>query len=150
MLNRQIKFGGDGSARDGTVGIARRVMALAQVYENLLGTGLSNTIDFGKYIEALCRDTESSVGSDHPNIKLSCHSMSLRLDLDTVTSLGLAVSELIANSYAHAFPGAGGSIDVSVKPSENDEGIVVVADDGVGLVEPTRLQSRMVWAWSSG
>ena len=137
MLNRQIQFGGDGSARDATVGIARRVMALAQVYENLLGTGLSNTIDFGKYIEALCKDTKSSVGGDRPDIKLSCHSMSLRLGLDSVTSLGLAVSEVIANSYAHAFPGAGGSINVSVKPSENDEGIVVVTDDGVGLVEPT-------------
>lgn len=144
MLNRQIQFGGDGSARDATVGIARRVMALAQVYENLLGTGLSNTIDFGKYIEALCRDTISSVGGDRPNIKLSCHSMSLRLDLDTVTSLGLAVSELIANGYAHAFPGDGGSIDVSVKPSENGEGIVVVADDGVGLVESTNTKSHGV------
>ena len=58
MLNRQIQFGGAGSARDATAGIARRVMALAQVYENLLGTGLSNAIDFGKYIEALCKDTE--------------------------------------------------------------------------------------------
>ena len=150
MLNRQIKFGGGGSAGDGTVGIARRVMALAQVYDNLLGTGLSDTIDFGKYIEALCRDTESSVDSDHSNIKLSCHSMSLHLDLDTVTSLGLAVSELIANSYAHAFPGAGGSIIVSVKPSENDVGVVVVADDGVGLAEPSTTTSRMVSAWSSG
>jgi two-component sensor histidine kinase/putative methionine-R-sulfoxide reductase with GAF domain/ActR/RegA family two-component response regulator len=136
MLNRQIQFGGAGSARDATAGIARRVMALAQVYENLLGTGLSNAIDFGKYIEALCKDTESSVGSDRPDIKLSCHSMSLRLGLDSVTSLGLAVSEVIANSYAHAFPGAGGSINVSVEPSENDEGIVIVTDDGVGLVEP--------------
>ena len=140
MLNRQIHFGGNGSAGDGTVGIARRVMALAQVYDNLLGTGLSNTIDFGKYVEALCRDTESSVGGDRSDITLSCHSMSLRLDLDTVTSLGLAVSELIANSYAHAFPGAGGSIIVSVKPSENDEGVVVVTDDGVGLAEPTTCQ----------
>jgi two-component sensor histidine kinase/ActR/RegA family two-component response regulator len=144
MLNRQIQFGGDGSSGDGTAGIARRVMALAQVYENLLGTGLSNTIDFGKYIEALCRDTESSVGADRPNIKLSCHSMSLRLDLDTVTGLGLAVSELIANSYAHAFPGSGGSINVSVKPRENSEGVVVVADDGVGLVESTNTKSHGV------
>ena len=83
-------------------------MALAQVYENLLGTGLSNTIDFGKYISALCKDTESSVGGDRPDIKLSCHSTSLRLGLDSVTSLGLAVSEVIANSYAQAFPAHGG------------------------------------------
>jgi two-component sensor histidine kinase/CheY-like chemotaxis protein/putative methionine-R-sulfoxide reductase with GAF domain len=137
MLNRQIQFGGDGPARDATVGIARRVMALAQVYENLLGTGLSNTIDFGRYIAALCQDTASSVGSDRPDIKLSCHPISLRLGLDSVTSLGLAVSEVIANSYAHAFPTTGGSIDVSVKPSENDEGVVIVTDDGIGLVEPT-------------
>ena len=121
-------------------------MALAQIYDNLLGTGLSNTIDFGGYLESLCRDTESSVDSDHSNIKLSCHSISLHLDLDTVTSLGLAVSELIANSYAHAFPGGGGSIDVSVKPTEDDAGIVVVADNGVGLVEPS-VRSRMVSVW---
>ena len=33
---------------------------------------------------------------------------------------------------------------VSVKPSENDAGIVVVADDGVGLVEPATTKSHGV------
>jgi len=58
----------------------------------------------------------------------------MHLDLDTTTGLGLAVSELIANCYAHAFPNGGGSIEVSANMT-GAEGTVSISDDGVGLVE---------------
>ncbi len=126
---------------DGVSAIARRVMTLSKVYENLLGTGLNNRIDFGRYLDALCADTAASVDDSHSGVKLLCSPMSIHLDLDTTTSLGLAISELVANSYAHAFPDGHGSINVSAEV-KNGECSVTVADDGVGFVEPVNDKSH--------
>ena len=62
--------------------------------------------------------------------------MSVILDLDSVTALGLVVSELIANSYNHAFPSGSGKISVSLHRNDiGNEATLVFADDGVGFIE---------------
>jgi two-component sensor histidine kinase len=59
----------------------------------------------------------------------------LLLDLDSVTSLGIIVAEIISNAYLHAFPGRAGAIHV--KLARNDSGATLtIGDDGVGFVEP--------------
>jgi two-component sensor histidine kinase len=48
--------------------------------------------------------------------------------------LGLVISELVANSYAHAFPSGEGSINVSLSLSQSGkEATIIFADDGVGF-----------------
>ena len=72
----------------------------------------------------------------HPKIVQTCHCEPVILDLDTVTAMGLVVSELIANSYAHAFPDGTGSITVSLSMNpQGDEATIVFADTGVGFTE---------------
>jgi two-component sensor histidine kinase/DNA-binding response OmpR family regulator len=136
MLNKQAQGTADEAAIAGIEAISRRVMALAQVYDHLLGTGLSRTIDFGKYLSSLCSSFEAVQNDDHPGIGLVCHCASVMLDLDTVTALGLVTTELVANSYAHAFPRGTGSISVALSLSPSgDAATIVFADDGVGFVE---------------
>lgn len=72
----------------------------------------------------------------HRNIKLTCHSESVFLDLDSVTSLGLVIAELISNSYLHAFPGGTGKIDVSLLAGQQGgPATITFADDGVGFTK---------------
>ena len=72
----------------------------------------------------------------HPNVTLTCKVEPTILDLDTVTALGLVVSELIANSYGHAFPSGTGTISVSLHRNDiADEATLVFADNGVGFIE---------------
>jgi two-component sensor histidine kinase len=71
-----------------------------------------------------------------PRILLTCQSVKLMLDLDTVTALGLIVSELISNSYLHAFPQGNGKINVSLAISDQrDEATITLGDDGRGFQE---------------
>ena len=56
MLDKQLQNTKDAEGRDGLSAIARRVMTLAQVYEHLLGTGMTRTIDFGAYLSSLCSE----------------------------------------------------------------------------------------------
>jgi two-component sensor histidine kinase/CheY-like chemotaxis protein len=136
MLDKQLQNTKDTDGRDGLSAIARRVMTLAQVYEHLLGSGMARTIDFGAYLSALCSSFQSLEYIQHPKIVQTCHCETVILDLDTVTAMGLVVSELIANSYAHAFPDGTGSITVSLSVNpQGDEATIVFADSGVGFAE---------------
>jgi two-component sensor histidine kinase/DNA-binding response OmpR family regulator/putative methionine-R-sulfoxide reductase with GAF domain len=136
MLNKQLLTTLDESGKEGIGAIARRVMTLAQVYDHLLGTGLSRTIDFGGYLASLCSNFEDLEKVLHPNISLTCQREPIILDLDTVTSLGLVVSELISNSFAHAFPAGGGTILVTLTLAASGKlGTIVFADDGIGFTD---------------
>jgi two-component sensor histidine kinase/DNA-binding response OmpR family regulator len=136
MLMKQVTDTADIAGSDGIRAIARRVMTLVQVYDHLLGTGLARTTDFGKYLSSLCSAFGTLQRADHAKIEFTCRTVPLMLDLDAVTALGLVVSELIANSYAHAFPGGTGSISVVVSSDEpNDSATITFNDNGVGFIE---------------
>lgn len=134
MLTKQLQTAADRAGREGISAIARRVMTLAKVYDHLLGTGLGRTIDFGAYLSSLCTSFAALEKEQHRDIGLMCHGESVILDLDTVTALGLAVAELISNSYVHAFPDGTGTISVSLRRDESaSRATIVFADDGIGF-----------------
>jgi two-component sensor histidine kinase/CheY-like chemotaxis protein/putative methionine-R-sulfoxide reductase with GAF domain len=136
MLTRQLQANTKDAGNIGVGAIARRVMTLAQVYDHLLGTGLSRTVELGTYLSALCKSFYTLERVLHPNISLTCHWDSVTLDLDAVTALGLVVAELIANSYDHAFPAGTGTILVSLLCGNTcNDAKLIVRDDGVGFVE---------------
>jgi two-component sensor histidine kinase/ActR/RegA family two-component response regulator len=136
MLNKQLEASKDPAGKEGLSAIARRVMTLAQVYDHLLGIGLSKTIDFGAYLVSLCSNIESLQTDKRTGVLLTCHTEPIILDLDYVTALGLVTSELISNSYDHAFPNGKGTINVSLSRGETaDEGTIVFTDDGAGFTE---------------
>ena len=136
MLTKQLRTATDGTGKEGISAIARRVMTLAKVYDHLLGAGLKRTIDFGGYLSGLCASFADLEEEQHRNIGLTCHGEPVILDLDTVTALGLAIAELISNSYVHAFPDGTGTIDVSLHANEpGGEATITFVDDGVGFRE---------------
>ena len=57
------------------------------------------------------------------------------MTLASATALGLVLTELISNSYEHAFPGRGGTIGVRMERGEQaEQGVITIADDGIGYV----------------
>jgi two-component sensor histidine kinase len=134
MLTKQLDDTTDVAGRRGIESIARRVSTLAQVYDNLLGTEMARTTDFGNYAKSLC----INIAEIHAaKVVLTCNCEPLMLDLDTVTALGIVLAELVTNSYDHAFPNGEGSITVSVhSPAKNDGSIatLTVSDTGTGFV----------------
>lgn len=117
----------------GIEAIARRVLTMAEVYDHLLGRGMSRIVDFGAYLRDLCASLAEFQSGRFPDITLSCDAEPVSADLDTVTSIGLAVAELIAHSYEHAFPQGTGSIAVSLHAASASRAVLAVRDDGLGL-----------------
>ena len=133
MLTRQLEETTDALGQRGIKSIARRVSTLAQVYDNLLGTELTRTTDFGSYVKSLCNNIAEIQASP---IRLTCTSEPLLLDLDTVTALGIVVAELVTNAYDHGFPERTGDITVSVRAPNDTSGAtasLTVSDNGKGF-----------------
>jgi two-component sensor histidine kinase len=133
MLNEQLRQTADEPGQRGLRAIVRRVMTLAQVYDQLLGVGMSGRLDFSAYIELLCLKLPELRPAPAFPIKLIFHAEALSLDLASATALGLVVAELVSNSYEHAFVTRGGQIEVQVGlDGAADQGIITVRDDGIG------------------
>jgi two-component sensor histidine kinase len=124
----------DAAGQRGIRAIARRVSTLAQVYDHLLGAEMTRTTDFGAYVKSLCQNL-GEIQASSARVTLTCESDVVILDLDVVTALGIVVTELITNSYDHAFPDGAGAIDVSVRLDPGNGGMasMVIKDNGQGF-----------------
>lgn len=132
MLDSQALRTEEGSARAGFELIARRVTTLAQVYDSLLGTGLSKTIDMADYLRALCVSLPGLQTARSKAVALNFSAESVLLDLDQVTSLGMVVAEVVTNSYKHAFPDRSGTINVTLTHPHPAGAKLTIQDDGIG------------------
>jgi two-component sensor histidine kinase len=135
MVTTQFRQTADEGGRKGLQGIIRQIMTLAEVYEHLLGVGMNGQIDFGAYTTALCANLSNLQPRGPCSIALRCDAERVLLTLASATALGLVLTELISNSYEHAFPDRDGAISVRVARGEQpNQGEITVADDGVGYV----------------
>ncbi len=107
-------------------------MGLAEVFEHLLGTGMSRVINFGDYVSALCHNLPELCNQDR--IQLVCAVEPIRVSLDVATSLGIIITELVNNAYLHAFPNDIGEISVGLKVNDGRM-LLSVSDNGVGFIE---------------
>lgn len=139
MLIKQLGDTSDKLGQRGIKAIARRVSALAQVYDHLLGAEMTRTIDFGGYVKSLCLNLADIQGVSDRAVTLTCNSQPITLDLDVVTALGIVIAEVVTNSFDHAFPGGKGTIIVSVQSGLPDirTMTITISDDGEGFKAPT-------------
>ena len=134
LLESYARTAGTGELRDGIQSIVHRVTTLTQVYDSLLGVGLSERVDLGTYLCALCKSLPAlQPGRAHP-VTINCHADAVLMSLDSVASLGMVLAELVTNSYDHAFPERAGTITVSLEHNGSTRATLSVSDNGIGLV----------------
>ncbi len=132
MLDNYARGTASGVARDGIDLIVRRVTTLAQVYDSLLNTGLSGTVDLAGYLRLLCASLPGVQAEHSHPVYVFCYAEPIMLGVDGTAALGMAVAELVTNSYDHAFPDRGGTITVTLARSGPVTALLTVKDDGVG------------------
>jgi two-component sensor histidine kinase len=96
---------------------------------------MSRTTDFGSYVKSLCVNLAEIQAGSNGGVTLTCNSVPLVLDLDIVTALGIIVTELVTNSYDHAFPDGKGETFVSVQRDEDVAcmATMIISDSGQGF-----------------
>ena len=115
-------------------------MGLAQVFEHLLGVGMTTVISFNDYIVALCASLPELYKTD--TIELSCAAEPYPVDLDVATTLGIIVTELVNNAYVHGFGASGGKIHVTLQVTPIGA-VLSISDNGRGYKEAATTRRGM-------
>jgi two-component sensor histidine kinase len=114
---------------------------MALVHENLYRAGDFARILMATHIQNLCVHLTHAYGMHSPRVELAIRIGDVQLDLDRAVSCSLIVNELVSNALKHAFPdGRAGLLRVELQPLGDQQHVLVVEDNGVGL--PPELDPR--------
>lgn len=93
-------------------------------------------INISAYINKIVHRLVKAYRIDPERIKLNIDIPIPYLDLPTAIPCGIIVSELLSNSFRHAFPSGGkGEVWVGFSQAENKEYTLRIKDNGTGLPE---------------
>lgn len=133
----------DGDSNKTLREIERRIFAMASLYDHLLGLSeQAEHADLGRYLGALATNFNDFYDLKGSGIAFRIEfEFGIVVGLDTCTTIGTIVNELVANSIEHAFAGGSGEITVSLGRVGQQGCVVTVADNGKGLSTPALEES---------
>jgi len=112
-----------------------RIRSMALIHEKLYQSEDMAHIDFAEYLKSLVEMFLTFYKEKKEDITVSLNCDAVYLEIDTAISMGLIVNELLSNCFKHAFPGEKTG-EIKINLSKNQENYLLeVADDGVGLPE---------------
>jgi PAS domain S-box-containing protein len=111
----------------------QRIHSMALIHEKLYQSKNLAKINFSEYLKTLVEKLSYSFNLEEGKIELDIKLDPVFLNIETATPCGLIVSELIANTFEHAFPeNRKGKVCLSLEQHQHQI-ILTVADNGVGL-----------------
>lgn len=118
--------------------VARRVEALALLYEEVLGASLNggdnDEIRVDAYLDRISKALGGLTAAESISVKVDCEEITL--PMDQAARLGLLLSELLTNALEHAFEGREtGTVKVQCHRLDDGGVCLAVEDDGVGMPE---------------
>ena len=122
-----------------------RIHSMAVIHESLYQSEDLTEIDVAEYIRSLAAHLLSTYGGYSQGIRLTTNVADMVLSVDVAMYIGLIIHEIVSNSFKHAFPsGREGQITVDLSQADDDQIVLSVSDDGIGLspdVEPGQTSS---------
>jgi two-component sensor histidine kinase/CheY-like chemotaxis protein len=108
-----------------------RVAAVAQVHRRLYTSHDLKSVLLNQYLDALLEDLRRSAEGNRMS-RLTLKADTIEIDPDRAVAIGIIVNELVMNAVKYAYPDGAGPIHVELH-GENDNLVLSIADDGVGL-----------------
>lgn len=110
-----------------------RINALALVHRHLYESEDLKEIDLAPFMKNLCSLLQDGSGISPRRVRMSFQFPELRMIGDRAVPLALLTTEILTNSFKHAFPNQrSGHIDVRLTVAENDMATLTIQDDGIG------------------
>lgn len=91
----------------------RRLAAVGLVHRRLYSGDQLQTVDLGRYLEDLCTDMTSSMGSDWTG-RIAFDLAPILVPTDRAVNVGLILTELLINANKYAYAGGAGPIAVGL------------------------------------
>jgi len=133
MLNMQSRQVDNKSARKVLAEGKSRVMAMALIHKVLYESENLNQVNITDYLNSLLQNISSIYTNEDKNIEVHIKAKDILLNLDLAIPLGLILSELLTNSYKHAFINKdSGNIIISIV-KKNGLYYFEYKDNGIGI-----------------
>ncbi|HEY9647736.1 MAG TPA: histidine kinase dimerization/phosphoacceptor domain -containing protein [Chroococcidiopsis sp.] len=117
-----------------------RVKAIAFIHEKLYRSGDLTLVNLTQYIPTLASSLFHSHTVTPGMVELRTHVDEIFVDIDTAIPYGLLINELVSNAIKYAFPeNRAGTIELTLRTITEDQLLLTVRDDGVGLPVPIDL-----------
>jgi PAS domain S-box-containing protein len=143
LLRLQADNLSDPVARDSFLDSQQRVHSMALAHEHLYQSRGLASINMTEYISSLVNSTRRSYSESASSIELRIQIAEIELDIEQAVPLGLIISELVANSYKHAFtpPPANSPGKLWIKlANEGVDGLILeVGDNGRGMPDSVQI-----------
>lgn len=134
LLNLQSNYVED-DFKDILLVTQSRIRSMAMIHSKMYNSNDLTHIHIKNYIDNFVSDLFYLYGVDKTIITLNTDIEDIEIGIDTAIPLGLIINELIINILKHAFPNnQRGNILISLKEVD-DEFILKICDNGVGLPE---------------
>lgn len=146
MLSLQARGASEDTRRELDT-VSHRIMSIAAVHRRLHEADSTGHTDAGTYLRTLLHDMDGLLDMPDGTRSVSVQAGSIAVAAETLTALGLVVSELVSNAAKH---GAG---NITVALQQIPAGLrVVVTDQGTGLKEDagTGLGMRLIRSLAKG
>ena len=114
-------------------GLEGRISAFAALYDLLYRTGSAGEVSLDQYLEGVTSALVESYAIKERGIHFESFIDPIEIDAKRAIAIGLMTSELVTDSFKHAFPkGRKGSVRLSIKSEEGTIALSLI-DDGIGL-----------------
>jgi two-component sensor histidine kinase len=120
----------------------QRIQAIALIHESLYQSGdVMAQVNAAEYLPQLSQRLFEAYRAPIDRLTLKVQAEPVWLAVQTAVPCGLIITELVTNSFKHAFPnGLVGEIHMTLRRDPAGACVLIVGDTGVGL--PERLAAR--------
>jgi PAS domain S-box-containing protein len=127
----------------------QRIQSIALIHETLYqASDVVAHVRAADYLPRLSQQLFEAYRSPSDRLILRVHAEPLWLAVPTAIPCGLIVTELVTNSFKHAFPdGLMGEIHITLRQDSPGTCILIVGDTGVGLPEGLDVHATESLGW---
>ena len=127
----------------------QRIQSIALIHESLYLSGdVMAQVNAAEYLPQLSQRLFEAYRSPIDHLTLKVQAEPVWLTVQTAVPCGLLITELVTNSFKHAFPnGLVGEIHITLRQDPAGACVLIVGDTGVGLPEglDTRATASLGW-----
>ncbi|MDA3940861.1 MAG: PAS domain S-box protein [Spirochaetia bacterium] len=133
MLNLSASKLDDNEVTEVFTDLDNRIQSMSLVHEKLYQSQNLSNINLKEYITDLCSSLLASYHKSDCNVSFNFDLADISVLIDAAVPIGQIITELISNSFKHAFPGRDKG-EISIKLTENGNSIVKIdiSDNGIG------------------
>jgi len=136
LLNLYARIPRGEAVKQAFADVQMRINALALVHRHLYESQDLQEVDLHPFMTNLCSLLQDGSGVPPRRVRLGVDIPHVRVSGDRAVPLALLTTEILTNSFKHAFPNQRpGTISVRITLQEGGLATLVIADDGVGQSE---------------